>query len=116
MKQIARVWFGETQSARSDEYLAYLKRTGVRDIRATEGNQGVLVLRRLEGETAEFCFISFWRDEEAIRRFAGEDIDRAVYYPEDREFLVKMEPRLRHFEIPVAEGFDVSTQTAPANH
>ena len=45
---IARIWHGEVAPERADEYLDYLERTGVPDYRATEGNRGVYVLRRLE--------------------------------------------------------------------
>jgi hypothetical protein len=51
---IARIWHGVTAAAKSDEYLGYLNETGVPDYRATEGNRGVYVLRRIEGERAHF--------------------------------------------------------------
>jgi heme-degrading monooxygenase HmoA len=104
MKKIARIWFGETLRSNADEYLAYVTETGVKGLRETEGNQGVLVLRKLGEQTAKFAVISFWDAIESIRRFAGGDINKAVYYPEDRRFLFKMEPELEHFEVSVAEG------------
>ena len=93
---VARVWQGVTPETKSDRYLAYLEKTGVKNCLATGGNRGVYVLRRIGGGRAEFLFISLWESVEAIRAFAGEDIDKAVYYPEDREFLLEMEPRVRH--------------------
>ena len=36
---------------------------------------------------------------EAIRRFAGADLERAVYYPRDREFLETLEPAVTHYEV-----------------
>ena len=44
-------------------------------------------------------FISFWDNREAIKAFAGEEIERAVYYPEDREFLLELPPLLHHYEV-----------------
>jgi len=35
----------------------------------------------------------------AIRRFAGEDYEKAHYYPEDRDFLVELEPFVDHYEV-----------------
>ena len=46
-------------------------------------------------------FISFWESLEAIGAFAGADIDRAVYYPEDRTFLLELEPTVAHYELAV---------------
>jgi len=88
-----------TPKARADEYDAYLARTGVKDCRATPGNLGVYVLRRIEGDRAHFLFISLWESYEAIQEFAGRDVERAVYYPEDREFLLELEPEVTHYEV-----------------
>jgi len=44
--------------------------------------------------------------EEAIRRFAGEDIGRAVFYPQDESFLIETEDRVSHFEVAFQEGWE----------
>jgi heme-degrading monooxygenase HmoA len=95
----ARIWHGITTTSMSDEYASYLNTTGVPDYRATQGNQGVYVLRRLEGEEAHFLVISLWESSEAIKKFAGEEIEKARYYPEDEEFLLELEPTVSHYEI-----------------
>jgi heme-degrading monooxygenase HmoA len=48
---------------------------------------------------AEVSIISFWESEEAIRKFAGEDINKARYYPEDSKFLLELTPELRHYNV-----------------
>jgi heme-degrading monooxygenase HmoA len=99
---IARVWRGVVPAARGDAYAAYLDRTGVRDCRATPGNRGVLVLRRDESDQTEFVFVSLWESMDVIRGFAGDDVDRARYYPEDRDFLLSLEPTVRHYDTSAA--------------
>ena len=95
---IARMWRGVTPAEKADEYFEYLMETGLKDYRAIPGNQGVQVLRRsYEGKT-EFLLISFWDSYEAIRVFAGDDLERAVYYPKDKEFLLELEPNVTHYE------------------
>jgi len=96
---IVRIWHGITAAAKSDEYLDYLNRTGVPDYQATQGNRGVYVLRRIEGERAHFLTLSFWESIEAIKGFAGPDPERAKYYPEDEEFLLAFEPTVEHYEV-----------------
>jgi heme-degrading monooxygenase HmoA len=96
---IARVWRGTVRPDQGDAYAAYLDATGVRDCRATSGNQGVLVLRQDAPARTEFVFISFWESMDAIRRFAGDDVERARYYPEDREFLLRLEPTVTHYTV-----------------
>ena len=96
---IARVWHGVTEAAHADEYAAYLERTGARECRATPGNHGVYVLRRIKQNRAEFTFISLWESIDAIRRFAGNDYEKAHYYPEDRDFLIELEPFVEHYDV-----------------
>ena len=99
---IARIWKGRTLAAQADDYMAYMRSTGVHELRATEGNRGVYVLRRIDGAEAEFTFISLWESSEAIRRFTGKNIDQAVYYPEDRAYLLVLDPKVNHYEVLVA--------------
>jgi hypothetical protein len=43
--------------------------------------------------------ISLWESADAIRNFAGPDIVRARYYPEDDRFLLELEPEVAHYEV-----------------
>ena len=96
---IARIWRGNTRADKADEYLAYVEETGLKEYRSTPGNLGALVLRRGEGDTAEFLVVSFWENFEAIRRFAGPHPANAVYYPEDDRYLLGKEPHVTHHEV-----------------
>jgi len=96
---IARIWRGVTPQNKSDQYFEYLMKTGIPDYRKTEGNLGVYVLRRTSDNTAEFLLISLWQSFAAIRKFAGEDSEKAIYYPEDSEFLVELVPKVTHYEV-----------------
>jgi len=96
---IARHWHGRVRAADADTYHAYLRRTGVADLRATPGNRGVYVLRRVEGADAHFVLISLWESRDAIRAFAGEDVERARYYPEDARYLLELEPTVTHYDV-----------------
>ncbi len=98
---IARYWHGATPASKADEYVGYLNRTGVPDLQNTVGNQGVYVLRRIEGDVAHFLLISLWETEEVIAQFAGDDLEKARYYPQDSEFLLELEPRVTHYEVMV---------------
>jgi heme-degrading monooxygenase HmoA len=96
---IARTWRGITPESKADQYFDYLMTTGIKELEATEGNQGVLVLRSISNGQAEIPLTSFWESWEAIRRFAGDDIDIAVYYPEDKDYLLELEPKVKHYEV-----------------
>lgn len=96
---IARIWRGVTPESKKDEYYQYLLKTGVKNYRAPGGNRGVYVLRQLKNSQAEFMLISLWDSFEDIKKFAGQDFEKAVYYPEDKEFLLELEPNVLHYEV-----------------
>ena len=96
---IARMWHGRTKAADADEYLQYLNRSGIPDYRGTPGNRGAWVFRRAEGDVAHFITLTFWESREAIRAFAGDNIELARYYPEDKRYLLEFEPSVVHYEV-----------------
>lgn len=96
---IARTWQGATTAQDGDAYLEYLHRAGFPEYQNTAGNRGVLALRRIVKDRAEFLLISLWDSKEAIHRFAGDDIDKAVFYPEDDRFLVERDEHVTHYEV-----------------
>jgi heme-degrading monooxygenase HmoA len=96
---IARSWRGATRARDADAYLKYLHRTGLAEYRKTPGNRGVLGLRRIVKDKAEFLLISLWDSRESIQKFAGEDIEKAVFYPEDERFLVERDEHVSHYEV-----------------
>lgn len=100
---VARIWRGRTRVERAEEYAKYVEKTGVRRQRATPGNLGSFVLRRDEGSESEFLVVSLWESLVAVRGFAGQRFDAAVYYPDDQRFLLEMESQVRHYEVSVWE-------------
>jgi heme-degrading monooxygenase HmoA len=96
---IARTWRGWTRAEDADPYVEYLERTGMREYRETPGNRGAWILRRADGDRTEFVTLSFWESMDAVRGFAGDDPERAVFYPEDDRFLLAREETVTHFEL-----------------
>jgi heme-degrading monooxygenase HmoA len=43
--------------------------------------------------------LTFWDEVDAIKRFAGDDYERAKYYDFDPSYLIEMEARVRHYEV-----------------
>jgi heme-degrading monooxygenase HmoA len=96
---ITRFWRGVTPKSKAVEYFEYLEKTGLKEYRSTEGNRGVYVFRRVENDRAVFLLMSLWESYDAIKRFAGPNFEKAVYYPEDKKFLLELEPDVVHYEI-----------------
>jgi len=96
---IARMWRGVVRPDDADEYAVYIRDTGFSAYGETPGNRGAWMLRRDTETGTEFITFSLWESEDAIRAFAGDDIETAVYYPEDDRFLIEKEPKVRHWDV-----------------
>jgi heme-degrading monooxygenase HmoA len=102
---IARIWHGVTRTADADRYARYIEETGLRAQAETPGNMGSFILRRpadgADGESrdTEFVVLSLWESLDAIRRFAGETPETAVFYPEDDAYLVRRDLTVQHYEV-----------------
>jgi heme-degrading monooxygenase HmoA len=105
---IARRWRGRVRAADFDAYLAYLEASGIAALRATPGNEGVVVFRHLDEPTgsADVEVVSYWRGLEDIRAFAGDDVSVARFFPDDDRYLIDRELTVRHDVVDqyVADG------------
>lgn len=96
---IGRIWTGRVRAEQAAAYYDYLLATGLREYVATPGNRGVHVLRRIDGDVAEFTLLTFWESWDDIKRFAGPTPETAVYYPEDDAYLLEKNPHVTHYEV-----------------
>ena len=97
---IARMWRGWVRAEDREAYAAYVEDTGMAHYRRTPGNRGAhLLLRDLDDGRTEIVTLSFWNSRNDITEFAGEDISRAVFYPEDDRYVVDRERTVTHFEV-----------------
>ena len=96
---IARSWHGSVPSAKANNYHQYLLATGLKDYGAVKGNRGVVLSKREEGNITHFQTLTFWNSIDAIKEFAGEDYEKARYYPADKDYLLEFELLVTHFEV-----------------
>ena len=96
---ICRIWHGRTSRQNADEYARFLEQRAIPDYRSVPGNIDVVVLRRDAGEATHFMTVTHWASEDAIRAFAGDDLLKAKYYPEDEDFLLEFEPQVQHYIV-----------------
>jgi heme-degrading monooxygenase HmoA len=96
---IARIWRGVVRADDGDAYADYIRETGFNEYAETPGNRGAWMLRRDDGDRTEFITYSLWESVDAIRAFAGEDIEVAVYYPDDEKYLIEREDTVKHYEV-----------------
>ena len=96
---IARAWHGRTAASKADEYREFLIERAIPDYQSIAGSRGVTILRRIQGAEAHFLILTIWASREAIKAFAGADIEKAKYYDEDQDFLLEFEQSVTHYEV-----------------
>lgn len=96
---IARIWRGRTKIADMDAYTNFMKVRAIPDYKNTKGFVSLSFLKRIKYEEAHFTLITYWENLEVIKNFAGNDFEKAKYYPEDANFLLKFEIHVEHHEV-----------------
>jgi heme-degrading monooxygenase HmoA len=100
---IARIWRGVVRREDGDAYAKYMEETGVAGYVAVPGNRSVTMIRRDVGDRCEFIMFTLWDSLEAVKAFAGDDCETAVFYPEDDRFLVERDETSSHWEVAAHE-------------
>jgi heme-degrading monooxygenase HmoA len=99
---IGRIWHGWTKPDNANRYERLLKEeifTGIAD-KKVPGYRGIQLLRRpIDDEKVEFVTIMWFDSWEAVKRFAGEDYERAYVPSKAREVLERFDERSQHYEI-----------------
>jgi heme-degrading monooxygenase HmoA len=93
------MWHGRVPTAKAAAYREFTRNRAIPDYESVAGNLGVYILERADGDVTHFITLTYWKDLECIRGFAGADVEAAKYYPEDRDFLLEFEPRVVHYEV-----------------
>ena len=96
---IVRMWHGKVPTAKADAYRKFVNKRAIPDYQSVEGNLSVHILKRTEGDITHFITLTFWKDLDSIKGFAGDDVETAKYYPEDKDFLLEFEPKVVHYEV-----------------
>jgi heme-degrading monooxygenase HmoA len=96
---IVRMWHGTVLSSKAKAYREFLNARAIPDYQSIKGNISVHILERSEGAVIHFITLTFWKDLDSIKAFAGEDVEVAKYYPEDKDFLLEFEPNVTHYEV-----------------
>jgi len=99
---IARHWRGWTKLRDAAAYETLLKQIVLPGLKAIEGYRGGHVLRKDEPEESEFVVINFFDSLDAVKRFAGPEYSVAVFEPEARKLLSRIERTASHDEVRVS--------------
>ena len=96
---ICRMWHGRTPRSKADAYARFLEQRAIPDYQSVPGNLSVAVMRRDEDAVTHFLTVTHWDSESSIRAFAGDELLKAKYYPEDNDYLLEFESLVVHYTV-----------------
>ena len=96
---IARHWRGLVKRERADAYIEHLQSQTLPELVQLAGFLDAKVLRRDLPQGVEFLVVTIWASLDAIRAFAGADVESAVVPPKAREMMIEYDRTARHYDV-----------------
>jgi len=105
---ISRIWHGYTTGDNADTYESLLQKeifVGIAN-RNIEGYRGIQLLRRELPAETEFITIMWFDSVDSVRKFAGEDYEKAVVPEAAQKVLSHYDERSAHYVVRTNEYKD----------
>jgi heme-degrading monooxygenase HmoA len=96
---IARVWRGIAVPEKAKNYIEHLQQTVLPELYQIDGFRGAYVLRRELNKGVEFTVQTLWESMDAIRKFAGENVEAAVVAPAAQPLFREFDSTVVHYQI-----------------
>ncbi len=100
---IARLWSARATPAQAPAYVEHLRTQVLPAVRGVDGYAGMQLLQRAGPDEVEILVITWWWSLEAVRGFAGDDLEGAVVADEAAALLTDFDRRVRHYELVVSD-------------
>ena len=98
---IVRAFHATTTTEGADTYHQHFTRSVLPDLQRIDGYHGAYLLRRDHDRHVELQVLTLWDSLEAIRRFAGANLDHAVVEPAAQAALATYDPTVTHHTVVV---------------
>ena len=96
---ISRQWRGVASREHADAYVQHLRTATFPALRRLPGFVDASILRRVVPEGVEFLIVTQWTSLDAIRAFAGANVDAAVVPEAVAAMMVDYDRVVRHYEV-----------------
>ena len=106
---IVREWRARATASRERDYIGYFRRKVLPELGAIDGFLGASLLREERSGEIELVVLTRWASMDAVRKFAGEEIEEAVVHPEAAAMFTSFDRIVRHYEVVV----DTSSTPGP---
>ena len=108
---IIREWRGRASHDLAGAYPEHFHRSVLPELQHIPGFLGATLSRRDDSGRIEYLVLTRWRSLEAIRAFAGAEIEKAVVEPGAGAALTDFDDFVRHYEV--VEDAAVNSIAAP---
>ncbi|HXX27909.1 MAG TPA: YciI-like protein [Terriglobales bacterium] len=98
-RMILRLWKARSRVEKAGVYVQYATTKVFPALAAIEGHRGAYLLRRPLDDATELIVLTLWQSMEAVRRFAGQNPEKAVVEPDARAILTSFDDSVTHFEV-----------------
>ena len=95
---ISRQWRGVARKSDANRHVAHLRTETFPQLAGIRGFIDASILRRDTTEGVEFLIVTRWESLEAIRKFAGENVERAVVPENVQAMMVRYDQTVAHYE------------------
>jgi len=96
---IARVWRCIAASDKVNDYVDHFNHSVAPELHQLGGYQGSYLLRRDVPDGVEITVMTLWESVDAIRKFAGVDVEAAVVAPIAQAILISYDRTVTHYEV-----------------
>ena len=96
---IMRLWHGEVAIEKADEYEKFMIDRAAPDYGSVEGLIKLYFQRKDEEKKAHFLLVTLWDSINSVKKFTGDNLELAKYYPEDDNFLLEKEKYVSMYKV-----------------
>ena len=96
---IMRLWHGEVAIEKADEYEKFMIDRAALDYGSVEGLIKLYFQRKDEEKKAHFLLVTLWDSINSVKKFTGDNLELAKYYPEDDDFLLEKEKYVSMYKV-----------------
>ena len=86
------------------DYVEHFQHSVLPELNQLQGFREAYILRRNQDDGVEITVITLWESMDAIRSFAGDNVETAVVAPAAQAILLRFDTTVTHFEVVVNAG------------
>lgn len=101
---IERVWTARTTRDGASKYAEHFRQLVLPELTGIHGYRGALLLERELNGGIEVVVVTRWQSLDAIKAFAGEELDRAVVHEDAAILFSDYDRKVRHFGVVISDG------------